>query len=137
MSIKVIKTRMDVVKTWMPMPSQLFLGEQNPNYIESLVAGVFSPIFHLPYILWYNIIYPVLAGICRSIAFISVSIVGGIIGRASGRRTIAIEELKLSDDEMEAQLDFLLKDTGYMAVKMDTVRRLQMQEKDREDRVIH
>lgn len=132
MSIKVIKTRMDVVKTWLPMPSELFLGERNPNYFESLVAGVFSPIFHLPYIAWFNIIYPVIAGLGRALAFISVSVIGGLLGRASGRRMVAIEELKLTDKEMEEQLDMLLKDTGYLAVKMETVRRLQIQEYERE-----
>ena len=44
--------------TWLPEPRNLRLGERNPNYLKSLAAGVISPFFHLPWIIFYTFLQP-------------------------------------------------------------------------------
>ena len=137
MSIKLIKTRLDFEKVWLPMPKELILSERNPNYIESFVAGVISPIWHLPYILAANIVLPLIKAIFTTLAYIFLSVFGGIIGRAQGRRVSKLENLPMTDKEIETELDNLLKDTGYIAVKVDTVQKLKLLQEAKENVILH
>lgn len=137
MSIKVIKTRLDFEKVWLPLPKELVLSERNPNYIQSLVVGIVSPIWNLPYILAANIIWPFIKSIFVTVSYLALSIFGGLIGRAQGRRISKIETLPLTDKEIEAELDNMLRDTGYIAVKVDTVQKLKLLQEAKENVIRH
>jgi len=107
-------------RTWVPTPME-FLPGHNPNYIESLVAGCFSPILHLPQILWFNSCWPFLKSLCGGLVFIVMSIVAGLLGRANGIRTVSVTPREPSLAEKELALANLLEGTGYKAVPIKTV----------------
>lgn len=107
-------------RTWVPTPLQFRVGD-NPNYLESLCAGCFSPFLHLPQILWFNSCWPFLKSLANGISFIGVSFVAGVMGRANGVRTVSMVERPPTIAEKERALADLLEGSGYKAVPIKSV----------------
>lgn len=105
-------------RTAFPTPKQ-FRVEKNPSYLASLLAGVFSPILHLPQMVWFNIIWPLAKAIFSTMMFILLCMFAGITGRASGYIVTGLEERPATDEEKEKALGEMLAGTGYKAVKID------------------
>ena len=103
-------------RTCIPEPSE-FRIEHNPNYLNSFITGVFSPLLHLPQILWFSSLWPFLKSLWNSLSFILLSMSMGVMGRANGFRTVNVVERELSDEEKEAALADMLEGSGYVAVK--------------------
>jgi hypothetical protein len=107
-------------RTSVPTPMQFRTG-RNPSYLNSLVAGVFSPILHLPQIFWFNSLWPFIKSLWTGVSFISLSIGAGIAGQANGFRTVEVKERELSEDEKQAALDDMLKGSGFIAVSLKRI----------------
>lgn len=105
-------------RTAFPTPKQ-FRVEQNPSYLASVLAGVVSPIIHLPHILWFNSLWPFIKSIAGSIAFIGLSMFAGVTGRASGYIVTGMEEREVSQEEKDKAVQEILKGTGYKAVRFN------------------
>lgn len=106
-------------RTWVPTPRQFRAGH-NPNYLESLVAGCFSPFLHLPQIIWFGSFWPFLKSLAGGLSFIVMSFVAGILGRANGVRTVSMKPRQPSIAEKELALAELLAGSGYKAVPITT-----------------
>jgi hypothetical protein len=104
-------------RTSVPTPLQFRTGP-NPSYLNSLVAGVFSPILHLPQILWFNSLWPFIKSLWTGLSFIFLSVGAGVFGQANGFRTVEVKERELSDEEKQSALDDMLKGTGFIAVNL-------------------
>jgi hypothetical protein len=107
-------------RTWVPSPPEFRVGH-NPNYLQSLVAGVFSPILHLPQIFWFNSIWPFLRSLAGALSFIGVSFIAGIMGRANGVRTVSFVPREATVAEKERALSDLLAGSGYVAVPVNAM----------------
>lgn len=105
-------------RTAFPTPKQ-FRVEKNPSYLASLLAGVFSPILHLPQIAWFNILWPLAQAIWSSIVFVLLSMFAGVTGRASGYVVTGLEERTATEEEKEKAMQEMLAGSGYKAVKID------------------
>ena len=104
-------------RTAFPEPQQFRIGH-NPNYIESILAGVVSPIIHLPQILWFGSIWPFLRSLVRGLWFIATSMLMGILGRAIGVRIVGLEPKELSMEGKQKALDDMLAGSGFKAVPL-------------------
>jgi hypothetical protein len=104
-------------RTNVPTPPQFRLGP-NPSYLDSLVAGVVSPIIHLPQILWFNSLWPFLKSLWAGVHFIFLSVGAGLAGQANGFRTVEVKERDLSDEEKQTALDDMLRGSGFIAVNL-------------------
>lgn len=102
-------------RTAFPEPQQFRIGH-NPNYVESILAGVFSPILHLPQILWFGSIWPFLRSLARGVYFIAVSMLMGVLGRANGVRIVQLEPRELTQEEKQKAMDEMLAGSGFKAV---------------------
>ena len=80
-------------RVWFPAPETLVVGP-NANYLQSLCAGVVSPILHLPNMLWDFLVLPVVLGVGRMAAVLGLSLLAGITGRANGFVPVKAEETK-------------------------------------------
>jgi hypothetical protein len=107
-------------RTWVPSPPEFRPGH-NPNYLESLCAGCFSPLLHLPQILWFNSFWPFLKSLVGGLTFIVMSFIAGLMGRANGVRTVSVTPREPTVAEKERALANLLEGTGYMAVPIKSV----------------
>jgi hypothetical protein len=105
------------VRTSIPEPKQFRIGP-NPNYLDSLMAGVFSPILHLPQILWFGSIWPFIKSLFGGVYFILTSMVMGLLGRANGIRIVEIEPKELTQAEKQKALDEMLAGSGFKAVPL-------------------
>lgn len=105
-------------RTAFPTPKQ-FRVEDNPSYLASLLAGVFSPILHLPHMIWFNSLWPLAKSIFGTVSFIVLSMIAGVTGRASGYIVTGMEERTATEEEKERALTEMLSGTGYKAVKID------------------
>lgn len=101
-------------RTAIPAPREFEVGP-NPSYLNSLVAGCFSPILHLPQILWFNSLWPFLKSLAGGLSFIVLSFVAGLTGRANGFRVIGYKERELTEQEKEMAIREILAGTGYVA----------------------
>lgn len=106
-------------RTWVPAPLEFRAGH-NPNYLQSLVAGCFSPFLHLPQIIWFNSVWPFLKSLVGGLTFIVMSFVAGVLGRANGVRTISVTPREPTIAEKEMALANMLAGTGYKAVPIKT-----------------
>jgi hypothetical protein len=118
MAIEIRSFELKEERTILPTPKQ-FRVERNPNYLASLVTGCFSPILHLPQIVFYTILWPIVVAIFQAIVFIGLSMFAGITGRASGYRTIEYVERKQTQAERQEILNGVLKGTGFRAVPIE------------------
>lgn len=107
-------------RTCVPTPPQFRIGS-NPSYVDSLIAGVFSPFLHLPQILWFNSLWPFLRSLWTALSFILMSIGAGVTGRANGFRTTEVQERDLSEAEKQTALDDMLRGTGFIAVSLSKI----------------
>jgi len=89
--------------TWLPEPANLRV-QRNPNYLQSLVVGVFSPIFHLPFILFYTFVRPLWDAIVKVVLFFAVSFFAGITGKACGVRLIDVQAEEPTEEEIQAYM---------------------------------
>lgn len=105
-------------RTSCPEPRQFRIGP-NPSYLSSLLAGVVSPILHLPQIVWFNSLWPFAVSVFSGLSFICVSITMGLLGRANGVRIVAIEPKELNMDEKQKALDDMLAGSGFKAVPLN------------------
>lgn len=111
-------------RTCIPEPGEFQYG-RNPSYMNSLITGVFSPILHLPQILWFNSFWPFLKSLYASFLFVLMSMAAGVRGTANGFRTVGVRERELSDEEKEIALAEMLEGSGYVAVKATSVGRFE------------
>ena len=107
-------------RTNIPTPTQFRLG-RNPSYVDSLIAGVVSPIVHLPQILWFNSFWPFAKSLWSGVHFIFLSVGAGVTGQANGFRTVEVKERELSEEEKQTALDDLLLGTGFIAVNLKRI----------------
>lgn len=107
-------------RTSVPTPMQFRVG-RNPSYLNSLVAGVFSPILHLPQIFWFNSLWPFIKSLWTGFAFIVMSFCAGVMGNANGFRVINVAERELSDAEKQSALDDMLRGSGFIAVSLSKI----------------
>lgn len=107
-------------RTSVPTPMQFRTG-RNPSYLNSLVAGIFSPILHLPQIFWFNSLWPFLKSLWTGVAFISLSMGAGIAGQANGFRTVEVKERDLTEEEKQTALDDMLRGSGFIAVSVNRI----------------
>ena len=105
-------------RTSIPTPRQFRVG-YNPSYLNSLMCGVFSPILHIPQILWFNSLWPFIKSLWMGIAFIGLSIVAGIAGRANGFIITTVEDGELTEEEKLRALADMLEGSGYKAVPIN------------------
>jgi hypothetical protein len=124
MSIQFKAYKVTKERTCAPEPNEFQVG-RNPSYLNSLVAGVLSPILHLPQILWLNSFWPLLKSLWRSLTFILLSMSAGFMGQANGFRTTGVKEHLMSDEEKECVLAEMLEGSGYVAVKETSVGRFE------------
>lgn len=118
MAIEIRSFELKEERTSLPTPKQ-FRVERNPSYFASLVTGCFSPILHLPQIVFYTILWPFIMAIFRAIIFIGLSMFAGITGRASGYRTVEYVERKQTQSERQAIVNEMLRGTGFRAVPIE------------------
>ena len=104
--------------TSFPEPQQIRI-EHNPNYLDSILAGVFSPILHLPQILWFGSIWPFIKSLCRGVYFILMSMTMGLLGRARGVRIVGLEPKELTQEEKQKAMDEMLSGSGFKAVPLN------------------
>lgn len=102
-------------RTNIPTPTQ-FRVEQNPSYANSLIAGVFSPILHLPQIYLFGCVWPFLRSLFKATSFIFLSMIAGVLGKASGYRVVDVEESSVGEDEKREAIEQMLVGTGYIAI---------------------
>lgn len=124
-------------RTNAPTPAQFRVG-RNPNYLDSLIAGVVSPIVHLPQILWFGSFWPFLKSLWRGLSFIIYSMVAGIAGQANGFRTVEVSERPLTEEEKQKALDDMLLGSGFIAVSLKKIggnRVAETSQETSEDRV--
>jgi hypothetical protein len=105
-------------RTSIPTPRQFRVGH-NPSYLNSLMCGVFSPILHIPQILWFNSLWPFIKSLAMGLSFIGLSIVAGVMGRANGFVITDVEDGELTEDEKFKALSDMLEGTGYKAVPVN------------------
>lgn len=105
-------------RTLIPTPRE-FRVEHNPSYVASLVTGVFSPILHLPQIVFFGLLWPFVKSLVKAIFFLIVSFLAGITGRATGVRVKQMTPRELSQDEKRKALAEMLEGTGFMAVPIN------------------
>jgi hypothetical protein len=115
MSIEIRSFELKEKKTNFPTPKQ-FRVENNPSYASSLVTGCFSPLLHLPQILFYGTLWPIATSLSKSFAFIALSMWAGVTGRACGYRTVEYIERKQRQAERQEVLNEMLAGTGFRAV---------------------
>lgn len=137
MKIKITKTETKTANVWLPNPRESRFGQTNPNYAQSLVVGVVSPIFHLPYIFGANVLIPFITGTVAMFGFVFTAMAFGIFGRATGERVVSSESVPLTEPEIEKELDMLLRGTGYIAVKTSDIPTLVSAGVKMADRVLH
>lgn len=118
MSIEIRSFDLKEERTLFPTPKQ-FRVEDNPSYVASLVTGCFSPILHLPQIVFYTILWPFVTAIFKGIVFIGLSMFAGVTGRASGYRTVEYVERKQTQAERQEVLNEMLKGTGFRVVPIE------------------
>lgn len=107
-------------RTSVPTPPQFRIGP-NPSYLNSLVAGVFSPILHLPQIFWFNSLWPFIKSLWTGFNFLAMSMGAGLAGQANGFRTVEVKERELTEEEKQTALDDMLRGTGFIAVSTKTL----------------
>jgi hypothetical protein len=107
-------------RTNLPTPLQFRVGA-NPSYVDSLIAGVISPILHLPQILWFNSLWPFFKSLYTGVVFICLSVSMGVMGRANGFVTSEVVERDLSEEEKQTALDDMLRGSGYIAVNVNRI----------------
>lgn len=117
MTINFHKIKLVEERTSIPTPRQ-FRVDHNPSYLNSLMCGVFSPILHLPQILWFNSLWPFLKSLWMGLFFIGLSIIAGIMGRANGFIVKEVIEGEVSEEEKLRAIEEILHGTGYKAVKI-------------------
>lgn len=105
-------------RTAFPTPKQFRVGA-NPSYLNSLVAGCFSPILHLPQILWFNSLWPFIKSLVMGVAFIGVSMIAGLLGRANGFVITQAEPRKMTEEEKQQAINEMLSGSGYRAVPLN------------------
>jgi hypothetical protein len=105
-------------RTNLPSPGQFRLGP-NPSYADSLIAGVVSPIIHLPQILWFNSLWPFAKSLWSSFSFLCLSIGAGFAGNANGFITTEVIERDLSEGDKQRALDDMLRGSGYQAISLN------------------
>lgn len=105
-------------RTAFPTPTQFRMG-RNPSYLNSLVAGCFSPILHLPQILWFGCLWPFLRSLWRAVGFIVISVWAGLTGRANGFVVTQMEQASVSEEDKLAAVNEMLAGTGYRAVPLN------------------
>lgn len=101
-----------------PTPMQFRVG-RNPSYIDSLLAGVVSPIIHLPQILWFGSFWPFLKSLWRGVSFICFSMAMGFLGRAQGVRIVEATPRELTMEDRQKVLDDMLAGSGFKAVPLN------------------
>lgn len=89
--------------TWLPEPAHLRV-QRNPNYLQSLVVGIVSPIFHLPFILFYTFVTPLWDAIKKVVLFFLVSFFAGITGKACGVRLVDVKMEEATEEEIQAYM---------------------------------
>jgi len=109
--------------TWLPEPRNLRLGERNPNYLKSLAAGVISPFFHLPWIIFYTFLQPLFEALFKTVLFFIVSIWFGITGRAAGVRLVDVQVEQPSEEEVQAYIKSIFEGTGVSPEVFDSTHR--------------
>ena len=119
MAIKFQSIDVKEERTSIPTPRQFRVGH-NPNYLNSLMCGVFSPILHLPQIIWFNSVWPFLKSLVAGLVFIVMSIVAGVLGRANGFVVTEMAEREPTREEKERALNEMLAGSGYRAVPIET-----------------
>lgn len=107
-------------RTNVPTPNQFRVG-RNPSYLDSLVAGVISPIVHLPQILWFGSLWPFIKSLWRGLSFILYSMIAGVAGQANGFRTVDVAERELTDAEKQTALDDMLRGSGFIAISTKSI----------------
>lgn len=107
-------------RTNVPTPTQFRMG-RNPSYVDSLIAGVVSPIVHLPQILWFNSLWPFAKSLWSGLSFIFLSIGAGVAGHANGFRTVEVKERELTEEEKQGALDDMLRGSGFIAVNLKRI----------------
>jgi hypothetical protein len=105
-------------RTAFPEPRQFEVGP-NPSYFNSLCAGVFSPILHLPQILWWGCLWPFLNSLWRGVWFIGFSMLAGLLGRANGFVITQVEKNELTEEDKHKAINDMLAGTGYRAVPLN------------------
>jgi len=76
-----------VKRIWFPEIKQFYVGP-NPNYLNSLVTGIVTPLLNLPINLLNMVVLPLIQSISRLVVFMLVSVAAGILGRANGFEVI-------------------------------------------------
>lgn len=104
-------------RTWIPTPKQFRVGP-NPNYLNSLSCGIFSPILHLPQILWFNCLYPFLKNIFLTFSFLGIAILAGVMGRANGFRVVSMTPRVPTEDEKREAMNEMLRGSGFVATSL-------------------
>lgn len=117
MTINFHKFKLVEERTSIPTPRQFRVGH-NPSYLNSLMCGVFSPILHLPQIIWFNSVWPFLKSLWMGVCFIFLSIIAGIVGRANGFIVTHEVDGEITEEEKLAAIENILQGTGYKAVKL-------------------
>lgn len=117
MPINFKKFSVKEVRTSIPTPRQFRVGH-NPSYLNSLCAGVFSPILHIPQILWFNSLWPFLVSLWMGLTFIVLSMVAGFMGRANGFIVTEVVDEEIDEADRKKVIDDMLAGTGYTAVKI-------------------
>jgi hypothetical protein len=107
-------------RTNVPTPTQFRMG-RNPSYVDSLIAGVISPIIHLPQILWFNSFWPFIKSLWSGVQFIFLSVGAGVTGQANGFRTVEVKERDLTEEEKQTALDDMLRGSGFIAVNVNRI----------------
>ena len=105
-------------RTAFPTPTQFRYG-RNPSYLNSLAAGVFSPILHLPQILWFGCFGPFLKSLWRGLYFIGFSMFAGLTGRANGFIVTNVAPRELTEAQKLDAVNDMLQGTGYRAVPLN------------------
>lgn len=78
-----LKANLEPTRNWLPDPRRMMTA-RNDSYIRSFVAGVFSPLFHLPQMVWGLILRPLIYGIGAVIAVLVINFLAGVVGYCTG-----------------------------------------------------
>lgn len=105
-------------RTWLPtMPETVYASSGTGSYLHSIIAGVLSPVLHLPFHVWKLCLKPFLMGIWAVIAFTCLAILLGLLGRVSGVRR-EVKEREPTADEKEMAMRHFMSGSGFVPVPL-------------------
>ena len=121
MTLQMRKVKTTSEKTLFPTGKEFEFAKSKEvkfAYWESLTVGILSPLLHLPQMVFFGVILPVISGVVGVVASIFISFVVGLSGRATGRRVTKEELLKLEDEDVEKEINSILRGTGFAVTKV-------------------